>query len=173
MKKAVTKATERSHNGFLSLWRLSFLKRKGQIATEYLVIIGIAIALVIPVVIVYVNYSSQGNDEILISKVDSITDELSMAINTIYSYGEDSETSLLIKFPKGVEKLEFINNEVILSIKMSNGQTNDIVKVVGAVMVPCSIPEPSPGTHKITLKKIYNPGSKSEMVSFKIDDREC
>jgi len=149
--------------------------KKSQVATEYLVIFGIALAFLIPISIMYLEYSKRGSDNVLLSKVDGMSDELSKAINTVYTYGEGSDTIVLLKIPAGIEKIQFSNREVLFKIKLSGGKESEIVKVVAADLTPCSIEKPLPGTHKLTIRKNYRAGEGigTELISFIIDDKEC
>lgn len=146
---------------------------KAQISTEYMVIIGLALAFVIPVTLVYVHYSQEGNDSITNTKIDRIADELSTAINTVYSYGEDSETTVLMKLPKGVQEITFSEKEIVFKVRFSGDRINEIVKVTGASLANCIITKPSAGTHKVVIKKIYQPETGGELVGFVIDGNEC
>ncbi|MBU1203527.1 MAG: hypothetical protein KKG60_00480 [Nanoarchaeota archaeon] len=144
----------------------------GQVATEYLVIVGIALAFVIPITYVYFKSSGEGTDSVLLNKVDSLADDLSMAVNTVYSYGEDSETVILVKIPNAVKEIKFYGREVVFKVKMSNDNMIEIVKVVAANMVDCCF-KPTPGTHKIGIKKIYNEVFGGELINFEIDNAAC
>lgn len=146
---------------------------KGQISTEYMVIIGLALAFIIPVTLAYVRYSQEGTDTVINSKIDRITDDLNMAINTVYSYGEESETTLLMKLPNGVQEISFSGKEIVFKVRFSGDRINEIVKVTGADMANCLIKNPSAGTHKIVIKKIYQQETGGELIGFVIDGNPC
>jgi uncharacterized protein (UPF0333 family) len=145
---------------------------KGQISTEYLVIIGIVLIFMIPIALVYIKYSGEGSQSVLINKVDGMSDDLKVAIEGVYSYGEESETSVFLKIPKGVSNITFADGEIIFNIKMLKGMDDEIVKTVSAKMAYCFIGNPSQGTHKITLKKVYEQ-TRGEIISFTVDDKGC
>lgn len=127
---------------------------KTQAATEYLMIMGFVMVLLVPSIYLYVTYSSNSQDSIIVAKVDAITNEIVKATEQVYSYGAGSQTTLTIDIPKSVKLIEFSNGEIIFTIVNSKGQESEIAKftninIEGNITI-------IPGIKKINLVSLGN-----------------
>ena len=104
------------------------MNKKSQAATEYLMIIGFVMVILIPGIYLYIQYSNESNDSVINAKVDSMTNEIVKAAEQVYSYGEGSLTTLNINVPKNVVSISFEGNEVIFTVLNSKGIESEIVK---------------------------------------------
>src|SRR3989344_6871283 len=130
------------------------MNKKLQSATEYLMVVGFVMVILIPGIYLYVQYSQESNDSIINAKVDSITNEIVKAAEQVYSYGEGSQTLLNVDIPKNVVAIGFDGNEIVFTVLNSKGGSSEIVKVSnvklnGFVTI-------IPGNKKINLKSEGN-----------------
>ncbi|MBS3150717.1 hypothetical protein J4425_02855 [Candidatus Woesearchaeota archaeon] len=102
---------------------------KAQSAMEYVAIVGIVMIIMVPAAYLYVRYSGDSSDSVVNAKIDSIGNEIISSAEQVYSYGEESQKTIELSFPNGIEKVEFINNEIIFHTINSKGNTNEIAKV--------------------------------------------
>ncbi|MBS3143269.1 hypothetical protein J4446_00105 [Candidatus Woesearchaeota archaeon] len=123
---------------------------KSQAATEYLVIVGFVIVVLVPAIYLYVTYSNESQDSVTSAKVDAIANEINKEVDRVYSYGEGSQTTIDANFPKNVVSVEFRGNEIIFTTLNSKGKESEIVKVANA-MVDGSV-NVIPGTKKLTIR---------------------
>jgi len=102
---------------------------KTQAATEYLMVVGFVLVILIPGIYLYVTYSAESQDSIINAKVDAVANEIVKATDQVYSYGEGSQTKLTINLPDSIKLIEFINNEIIFTVVNSKGAESEIAKV--------------------------------------------
>jgi|SRR3989344_7848024 len=127
---------------------------KTQAATEYIMVVGFVIVILIPGIYLYVKYSSESQDSITNAKIEAISNEIIKASDLVYSYGEGSQTAVTVDFPKDVVMVEFIGKEIIFTVVNSKGSQSEIAKVanvdlIGEINV-------IPGTKKINVKSLGN-----------------
>tara|TARA_Y100000034_G_scaffold129475_1_gene186019 strand:- start:5993 stop:7054 length:1062 start_codon:yes stop_codon:yes gene_type:complete len=127
---------------------------RAQAATEYLMVIGFVVVLLLPGIYLYIQYSGESKDSITNAKVDAITNELVKAAEQVHSYGEGSQTSITVDLPENVVAITFQGNEIVFTVINSKGKQSEIVKVAnvnleGEVTL-------IQGTKKINIKSLGN-----------------
>ena len=104
-------------------------KKRAQVSMEYLIIIGFVIVMLIPAVYLYIRYSSSSSDVLSSSKASQIANEIVKATNEVYYLGDDNQKNIEVSFPSNIEAIEFANKEIVLRIKDSKGNIQEIVEV--------------------------------------------
>jgi len=66
---------------------------KTQAATEYIMVVGFVIVILIPGIYLYVKYSSESQDSITNAKIEAISNEIIKASDLVYSYGGFADSS--------------------------------------------------------------------------------
>ena len=102
---------------------------KTQAATEYLMVVGFVMIILLPAIYLYTQYSRESEDSIISAKVDAITNEIVKAAEQVYSYGEGSQTTVTIDVPKNVVAINFQGNEIVFVVINSKGKQSEIAKV--------------------------------------------
>lgn len=102
--------------------------KKGQVAIEYLMIVGFVLVVLIPGLVVYYNYTSSSQDKITTSKADKIAQEVVDAVDSVYYYGEGSQNTMTIDLPENVEYIYFEGKEMTIGIALENGDITEIVR---------------------------------------------
>src|SRR3989344_5132100 len=128
--------------------------RKCQVATEYIIIVGFVIVVLVPITILYIRYSSESSDSVTASKIEHITNEIATAADSVYAYGEGSQLKIEVDFPSNIKEIEFNGKEVVFTVINSKNQEVEIVQVAdieleGNITV-------MPGKKEIIVKSLGN-----------------
>lgn len=122
------------------------LKKKGQVTTEYIAIVGIVLLLLIP--IFYIS-AEKINNEVKVNQANDAVTSLSRAVNVVYSLGPGTRRIIEITIPGAVESTEV--NGTLLQIRLHVfGGTSDIY-AMAMVNVSGYIPSER-GTYHIPLE---------------------
>lgn len=143
--------------------------KKTQAATEYIMVVGFVIVILLPGIYLYVRYSSESQDSVVNAKVDAISNEIIKAAEQVYSYGEGSQTIINVDFPEKVVMVEFQGREIIFTVVNSKGSQSEIAKVANADMT--GLISVIPGTKRINIKSLGN--SVSVFVECINDEFRC
>lgn len=122
---------------------------KSQVSVEYMLIMGYATLMTIPLLLIYYAYTSDSRDVVATSQALQIARKIVDASESVYYLGKPSQTTLKLNFPEGIYSTNLSNKEVVFKIKTINGVT-DIVQV-SSVNMSGSLPI-SQGIHVITVK---------------------
>ncbi|MEK6844617.1 MAG: hypothetical protein AABX83_04300 [Nanoarchaeota archaeon] len=98
-------------------------KNRGQISTEYLVIVSFITILIIGILSISLLYSSQINDRIRINHLQNFANKIISSSERIYYSGEPSKSTVSAFLPAGVTNFEIIENQLVFSIVTSSGLT--------------------------------------------------
>lgn len=126
-------------------------KNKSQIATEYLVIVGLVIIILIPTAYFLFTYKGYSSDTIKASKIENAANEIIKAANNLYSYGTESKTTIEVTIPEDIQTIEFENNEIIFNYVTESNEVNELAKAADTELVGLDIENPVPGTQKLEL----------------------
>lgn len=118
--------------------------KKGQIALEYLMIVGILIGILVPFWLYISLYSSDiefgFRTEYAKTAVTRITD----AANFVYTQGSPAKLSLEIYFPKDIDSTTVIDKTVTIIVSGEDIYAKSIASLAGELPT-------SPGYHSITI----------------------
>ena len=122
---------------------------KSQVSVEYMLIMGFATLMIIPLLLIYYTYSSESGDTVATSQALQIARKIADSSESVYYLGKPSQTTLKLNFPERVYSTNLSNKEVVFKIKTKRGVT-DIVQV-SSVNISGTLPT-TQGIHIITLK---------------------
>ena len=122
---------------------------KAQVSVEYMLVMGFAALMTIPLLLIYYTYSSDTSDSVAVSQALQIARRIVDSSESVYYLGKPSQTTLKLNFPERIYSTNLSNREVVFKIKTKNGIT-DIVQV-SSVNMSGSLPT-SQGIHIITVK---------------------
>ena len=122
---------------------------KSQVSVEYMLIIGFATVMTIPLLVIYYTYYSDSSDSVASSQALQIARKIVDSSESVYYLGKPSQTILKVNFPDKIYSTNLSNREVVFKIKTQNGIT-DIVQV-SSVNISGSLPT-TQGIHIITVK---------------------
>ena len=122
---------------------------KSQVSVEYMLIMGFAALMTVPLLLIYYTYSSDTRDSVATSQALQIARKIADASESVYYLGKPSQTMLKFSFPDNIHSTNLSNKEVVFKMKTKNGVT-DIVQV-SSVNMSGSLPT-AQGIHIITIK---------------------
>lgn len=102
--------------------------KRGQISVEYLVVVGFVTLLVIGILGVAVLYSSQLRDSIKFYQLENYAEKITSGSESVFYSGEPSRVTLTAYLPAGVENVEIIDDQIVVSISTTNGIAKNAYK---------------------------------------------
>jgi uncharacterized protein (UPF0333 family) len=103
------------------------LKSKAQVSVEYLIIIGISFAILIPGGYFFYNYSKSSNDATIRTQITQMGTAIITSAESIYGLSDGSLVTLDLRYPKNVRDVYVLGgNELIIKYELSSGM-NDAV----------------------------------------------
>jgi len=124
------------------------LKKRGQSATEYLIIIGFVTFAVLGTLAIAYIYSGIIKDKIKVNQIETLADKIISSAESVYYAGEPSKTTVSIFVPKGAEDITVMRSEIIITFSTSAG--TNVRSFTSSVPLEGSI-SATEGTKKITL----------------------
>ena len=122
---------------------------KSQISVEYMLIIGFAMLMTTPLLLIYYTYSSDSSDSVATGKALQIARTIADSSESVYYLGKPSQTTLKLNFPDRISSASVSDREVVFKMKTRSGIT-DVVQV-SAVNMSGTLPT-SQGIHVLTIK---------------------
>lgn len=96
-------------------------KRFGQISIEYTAVIGFALLMIIPLIVVFFLQSGDLTDKVNMNQANQIGIRLVDAAESVYYIGQPSKTVLKVYMPNHVQKINISNREIVFKIETING----------------------------------------------------
>ncbi len=125
------------------------IRKKAQVAMEYMIVIGFVMAISIPTIYIFYNYAKRSQYNIVLSQADDAVEKIAEAVDTMSYYDEPSKIVIKVVFPENVVMANATQNEIYLRIQTYHG-LNDVTKFV-QTNVTGSIGT-WPGVHMITVE---------------------
>ena len=129
------------------------LNRNSQMSVEYMIIIGFVTVITIPLLIIYYTFTQDSKDDISSAQIDQIAKTISDSAESVYYFGEPSQTNLKINMPDNVVLSNLSNNEIVFRIKTRTGEA-DIVQST-LFNITGSLPVKK-GAYTVTIKAKSN-----------------
>lgn len=129
------------------------MTKNGQVSMEYLLIVGFILLITIPMVFIFMLYSSESQYTLESNQIDQVAKQVADAADSVFYLGEPSQTTIKVYIPTMIEEAILDGREVIFKIKKEN-KTSDIV-AISAVNMTGFLPT-TKGVHFITIKAIPN-----------------
>jgi uncharacterized protein (UPF0333 family) len=95
--------------------------RKGQIAMEYLLAVGFAFLLLVPIIIIAYTQSSRFSDDVTAAQVQRVGEELVEAVHAVHYAGPPAKKTVRVYFPERVSDVSFQNSTIVFSIQAEGG----------------------------------------------------
>lgn len=125
---------------------------------EFLMIVGIALLMTLPLIIIFFQQSENLNTEISASQLDKIANELRDAADEVYYLGAPSMKTLTIYLPEGVKSITIKDNKIVFKIE-SPGEDYELVKWSVANFTSDSNLKTYQGIHHVSVQA-YDTGVK-------------
>lgn len=98
------------------------IKRRGQISTEYLIIVGFVVFLVLSVLGIAFFYTSGIRDTVRHAQVETFVEKLISSAETVFFAGEPSQKEFIGYLPSGVNSIQLNGKNVIINYTTSSGE---------------------------------------------------
>lgn len=112
-----------------------FLMKRGniraQISLEFLIVVGFAFLMTIPLIILFYQQSESLNTDITASQMDKVASEIRDAADEVYYLGSPSKKTVALYFPEGIQSISFTNNKMIFLVD-APGDDYQLVKWTAA-----------------------------------------
>ncbi|MBI3035371.1 hypothetical protein HYY71_03540 [Candidatus Woesearchaeota archaeon] len=122
---------------------------KSQVSVEYMLVMGFAALMSIPLLMIYYTYSSDSSDSVATSQASQIARRIADASESVYYIGKPSQTTLKLNFPERIKAAKLENYEIVFNISTKNGIA-EIVQV-SSVNITGNLPT-AQGIHILTIK---------------------
>jgi len=96
-------------------------KNKAQLSLEFLIIVGFAFFMTIPLIIIFYQQSESINNDITASQVDKVASEIRDAADEVFYLGAPSKKTITAYIPKGVQSITISGNKIIFLVDSPNG----------------------------------------------------
>jgi uncharacterized protein (UPF0333 family) len=146
-------------------------KSKAQVSVEYLIIIGISFAILIPGGYFFYNYSKSSNDAAVRSQITQVGSSMITSAESIYGLSEGSLVTLDLNYPQNVRDVYILDGkELVIKYELSSGMNEAVFfsKIVlsgkyNSTKNPCTLlllspPQPCMNS-SITNRTLTQPGS--------------
>ncbi|MCD6477476.1 MAG: hypothetical protein J7K87_00545 [Candidatus Aenigmarchaeota archaeon] len=121
---------------------------KGQAAVEYMIIIGIAIAILTPLFVIIDSYTYESKQDLRTKALEDGLDSIAESANMVYFQGYPARISVTVYIPQGVILTNVTGDFIRVRLESKNGY-NDVISVTDAP-VNGTLPTSS-GTYKVTV----------------------
>ena len=122
---------------------------KSQVSVEYMLVMGFAALMTVPLLLIYYTYSADSTDSVAVSQSMQIARKIVDSSESVYYLGKPSQTTLKVNFPDRIQSTNLSNKEVLFKIKTQSGVT-DVVQIA-AVNMSGTLPT-TQGIHVLTIK---------------------
>ena len=101
--------------------------KTSQASTEFILVVGFLLAVLIPLIIIGFMYPQQGEAQITTGQVTGMAIQIADTAEEVYYIGEPAKTTLKIYVPKNVKECSVVNNSIIFRVQTVHGIT-DVVQ---------------------------------------------
>lgn len=98
-------------------------RKKGQISTEYLIVVGFVTFLIVSVLGLSLFYSSQIRDKIRFNQLQNFANKVISSSEQVFFSGEPSKSTITAYLPSGVGSVSILTNEIVFNVSSSSGFT--------------------------------------------------
>lgn len=123
-------------------------RKRGQISTEYLIIVGFVTFVVIAILGIALTYTAQIKDTIKMTHIENFANKLISSSESIFFAGEPSRIEITGYIPEGVTDIQIIGKEVVFNVSTSSG--DNVRAFTSKVDLEGTI-SPSSGVKKLQL----------------------
>lgn len=115
---------------------------------EYTIIIGFVMIILIPLMIIYAEFSDQTRDQVVMNELYQVARLIGNEIETVYFIGDPARTEIKVYMPSDVANASLVNQEIVFQTTVYGGR-NDVV-VPTKVSMNGSLPT-TKGIHYLVL----------------------
>ena len=98
--------------------------KRGQISTEYLIVVGFISFLIITVLGIALFYSTQIRERIIFHQIESFAENVISSSESVFFAGEPSQATISAYLPKNVQGIDIIGKDLLFNISTDAGVAN-------------------------------------------------
>jgi hypothetical protein len=95
--------------------------KRGQIGTEYMVVVGFIVFFVLLILGAALIYSSQIDDSIKVRQIEQFADKIISSAESVKYAGEPSMSTISVYLPSNVRGIQIVGNEIAIDFITSTG----------------------------------------------------
>ncbi|MBN1377184.1 hypothetical protein JW949_02520 [Candidatus Woesearchaeota archaeon] len=121
-------------NKYFNKYVLLNKTRKSQVSMEFLLVMGFAFLMIIPLIVVFYTHYSGMNIEIENAQAEKVMNELVDAVDSVNYLGEPSQKTIKLHMPSTLKDITIspVNNKVLVFTIDNNGVINNMSKLTSA-----------------------------------------
>ena len=96
-------------------------KTKAQLSMEFLIIVGFAFFMTIPLIIIFYQQSESINNDITASQVDKVASEIRDAADEVFYLGAPSKKTVTVYLPEGVQSISITGDKIVFLVDSPSG----------------------------------------------------
>ena len=100
--------------------------RKGQISIEYLFILAMSLAIIIPGSMMFFRYSQESNEQLVASQINRIGTNVITTAEEIYTVGDGSWITLDVTIPQSAKDAYVEGDDLVIEYRSSSGITEAV-----------------------------------------------
>lgn len=144
-----------------------------QSSLEYLLVVALTFAIIVPMTYLFYNYSRESGQEIADAQITKLGKSIVDTVETVFYSGQGSKTTLELNIPDNVESAVVIDGRELIFNVTTNFGTSEVVFFSPINMTTgsscnsnvCSIPElASSGLKRLKIEAISKDSVKLEIV---------
>src|SRR4030043_750560 len=89
---------------------------RAQISLEFLIVVGFALLMTFPLVIIFYQQSNNINTEVTSSQADKVASEIRDAADEVYYLGSPSKKTITVFLPENVKGVRISGNTIVFDI---------------------------------------------------------
>jgi hypothetical protein len=133
-------------------------QRRGQISTEYIIVVSFVLFVVLSTLGIALFYSSQIKDTIKFNQIESFSQKVISQAESIYYAGDPSHTQTTGYLPVGINSIQILDYYIVYNVSTSSG--NAVTAYKSNVNLTGSI-SPNSG-----MKKVYLNATQDNVVVY-------
>jgi hypothetical protein len=126
--------------------------KRGQIAVEYVTIMGFALLLTIPLIVIFYSNTESSQDRVDVAQAERIVRRLAETADHMHNLGEPSFTTVRAYIPEGVSSITIQDQSIIFTIEREGNLQGEVVGVSQADLSGSISAEP--GIHYIRIEAV-------------------
>lgn len=129
------------------------VSRRGQISTEYILIVSFVLFIVLTTLGIALTYSAQMKDTLKFNQIESFSQSVITEAEKIYYSGEPARTIVKAYLPEGIEAIQVSDYFIVFNVSTNSGKAvtafRSNVNLTGSI-------SPNPGLRVIYLNATSN-----------------
>lgn len=96
-------------------------KSKAQVSMEFLLVVGFAFLMTVPLIIIFYQQSETLSTEISASQINKVAGEIRDAADEVYYLGSPSKKTVTVYMPEGVQSISIGGNKIVFTVESPSG----------------------------------------------------